>query len=281
MEFDKQYLSQLISVSANNLRLSSEKIEAVGLIKEMLLNPTPLEERLKHMKKVTEFSKLAIRLSEVYNYLHQSKLDFLTISEKFKEHSNLLVKEVGAMLDSVSIAQLKEALAKLEMFVAASRKENDIPVPEKKVFQPLKIEEEKISEMFREEEEFPNELSFQDYETAIMKPIKNLDALFKRIGVEEIHHDEYSGFAKMLLRNAELSDRFGTEIISNMLRIVAKSLLLVKSRELMPGKEIIEAMRACLIVVVALVKNKEVDISVYLNKAEDFSRKIKMIKVKE
>lgn len=281
MDFDKQYLSQLISVSANNLRLSSEKIEAVGLLKEMLLNPTPLEERLKHMKKVTEFSKLAIRLSEVYNFLHQNKLDFLTISDKFKEHSTLLVKEVGAMLDSVSINQLKQALSKLESFIGAAQKEISTPPPELKTFQPLKLEEEKISEMFKEEETYPNELSFQDYESAIMKPIKNLDSLFKRIGVEEIHHDEYTGFAKMLLRNAELSDRFGTEIISNMLRIVAKSLLLIKSRELMPGKEIIEAMRACLIVVVALVKNKEVDISVYLNKAEDFARKIKMIKVKE
>jgi hypothetical protein len=281
MEFDKQYLSQLISVSANNLRLSSEKIEAVGLLKEMLLNPAPLEDRLKHMKKVTEFAKLAIRLSEIYNYLHQNRIDFLAISDKFKEQSTALSKEIGAVLDSGNITQLKSAIFKVESFLASDRKDAPAPQKELPVFKPVHVEEEKITEILREEEDFPDELSFSEYESAIMKPIKNLDSLFKRIGNEEIHHEEYTNFAKVLLRNAALSDKFGTDIISNMLRIVAKSLLLIRGRELMPGKEIIEAMRACLIVIVALVKNKEVDISVYLNKAEDFSRKIKMIKVKE
>ncbi len=281
MNFDKQYLSQLISVSANHLRLSTEKIESVGLLKEMLLSQTPLDERLKQMKKVTEFARLAVRLSEIYNYLHQSKIDFLNLSEKFKEHSQLLIKEISVLLDSVNITQLNAALFKLEQFNTPPPKE-DVPKPieEKRPRMSVFIEEEKITSILKDDDT-RNDLSFQDYESSIMRPIKHLDNFFKRIGVEDIHHDEYTTYSKALMRNADLSEKFGIEIISNMHRIVAKSLLLIKSRELMPGKEIIEAMRACLIVIVALVKGKEVDISVYLNRAEEFGRKIKMMKVKD
>ncbi len=282
MNFDKQYVSQLISVSANNHHLSNEKIEAIGLLKEMILSQTPLDERLKQMKKVTEFAKLAIRLTDVYTYLHQSKIDFQKLSEKFNEHSKLLNKEIAMFLDSVNITQLNAAIFKLEQFIAAQQKVNaPKKAAETKPQVSSFIEEEKVSSILKYDEDSLNDLTFQEYEIAIMRPVKHLDNLFKRIGIEDIFHDEYTTYSKVLLRNAELSDKFGIEIISNMHRIVAKSLLLIKHRELMPGKETIEAMRACLIVIVALVKGKEVDISVYLNRAEEFGRKIKMMKVKE
>jgi len=40
-------------------------------------------------------------------------------------------------------------------------------------------------------------------------------------------------------------------------------------------------MRACLIVIVAVVRGKDVDITNYLNKAEDFERKIRTTNSKE
>jgi hypothetical protein len=66
-----------------------------------------------------------------------------------------------------------------------------------------------------------------------------------------------------------------------MHRIVSKALVLIKNRELMPGKEVIENLRACLIVIVAVVRGKDVDINNYLNKAEDFGNKLVTIKSKE
>jgi hypothetical protein len=63
--------------------------------------------------------------------------------------------------------------------------------------------------------------------------------------------------------------------------IIGKTLLLIKNRDMMPGKELINALRACLIVIVALVKNKEVDITAYLHRAEEFGEKVKAFKVKE
>jgi hypothetical protein len=81
--------------------------------------------------------------------------------------------------------------------------------------------------------------------------------------------------------NAQLSERIGFEILTSMHNIIAKALLLIRNRDLMPGKEVIESLRACLIVIVAVVRGKEVDISNYLNKAEDFGNKIALIKTEE
>ena len=66
-----------------------------------------------------------------------------------------------------------------------------------------------------------------------------------------------------------------------MHRIISRALLLIKNRELMPGKEVIESLRACLIVIVAVVRGKDVDINNYLNKAEEFGNRLATIKSKE
>jgi hypothetical protein len=299
MDLDRQYLAQVVSIATNTLRLSSEKIEVVGLLREAFLNCPSLEDYLRLMKKVTQFSKLAIKLHEIYNYLHQNKIDFLQISERIRDHSGHIMNEMGTLLDTISLVEFKAALAKVEEFgheVKEPEPNTKLPQtdlspssPAAPVTSPvLNIMEQneesaKIKErfIFEDEPQHADELLFQNYEVSIMKPIKSLDALLKRIVDGEVHHDEYTHFARLMKYNSDLSEKFGTEIITNMHRIIGKTLLLIRNRELMPGKEVIEAMRACLIVIVALVKNKEVDISVYLNRADEFSQKIKSLKMKD
>jgi hypothetical protein len=296
MDLDRQYLAQVVSITTNNLRLSSEKIEVVGLLREAFLNCPSLEEYLKLMKKVTQFSLLAIKLHEIYNYLHQNKVDFLQISDRIRDHSGHIMNEMGHLLDTISLAEFKAALAKVEGFANAA-KEAEIaatmpPVPEAPPEPPVthvldimeqKEESAKIKErfIFEEDPDHADELLFQNYEVSIMKPIKSLDALLKRMADGEVHYDEYTHFARVMKYNSDLSEKFGTEIITNMHRIIGKTLMLIRNRELMPGKEVIEALRASLIVIVALVKNKEVDITVYLNRADEFGQKIKSLKMKD
>ncbi|MBI5727804.1 MAG: hypothetical protein HY965_08125 [Ignavibacteriales bacterium] len=287
MNLAQQYLAQVVSHSANNLRLSSEKIEIVGLIRELLLSSTAIESDIKNMKKVTEFSRLAIKLSEILHFLSEDKVDFLTISEKFKAHGNDLTRDFGVFIASVNIREVKSAINKLDEFRLTNPVVPENPAqnaPEtKQEEQSASTEGERNKERFIMEDDkvADEDMLFQNYEAAIMRPIKTLDALFKKIQKGDIHPDEYIHCAKMMKANSELSARFGTEIIANMHRIVAKGLILLKNREIMPGKEVIESLRSCLIVIVALVKSKEVDISAYLNRAEEFHTKIKAFKIKE
>ena len=68
-DFVKQYIVQSISVAANNLRLSTEKIEVVALLRDAIVKSEDVESDIREMKKITELSTLAIRLNEILSYL--------------------------------------------------------------------------------------------------------------------------------------------------------------------------------------------------------------------
>jgi hypothetical protein len=56
MDLLKQYITQTISSASNNLRLSTEKIEVVALLRQAINQSGNLSEDLKKMKTITELS---------------------------------------------------------------------------------------------------------------------------------------------------------------------------------------------------------------------------------
>ncbi len=73
----------------------------VALLREAISKSEDLKLDIAEMKKITELSTLAIRLNEIYNYLTQSQIDLFKFSEKFKDHSQYLIKDLSHMLDMV------------------------------------------------------------------------------------------------------------------------------------------------------------------------------------
>ena len=284
MDLVKQYINQSITIAANNLRLNNQQIEVVALLKEAIIKSDNLSDDLINMKKITELSLLAIRLNEIYNYLTQNTIDLLKISDQFKEHSRQLIKDLGHMLDVSTPSSFKSAIEKLKNGFTTSKEEIKVDlskrIPEEEPF--VKTETEKIQEkiILEEPEEIDDDELIQQFENKIISPVKPLDNLLKKLSTEEVDYEELVKFSKTMSTNAELSKRIGFEILSNMHNIISKALLLIRDRDLMPGKDVIESLRACLIVIVAVVRGKEVDISNYLNKAENFGDKIATIKLK-
>ncbi len=298
MELTKQYIIQSISAASNNLRLSTQKIEVVALLREAIVKSENLEADIKSMKKITELSTLAIRLNEIYTYLTQSQIDLFKLSEKFKEHSQYLIKDLSHMLDMVNPATFKTALEKLNNSAAEEIKSTPDEMPasdESENGISIDLSKRKESETFFEESENKKlkeklileddkndeDIFFQNYETEILKTIKPVDNILKQLGRSEIKDDELISLAKTMKNNGDISAKIGFDIIANMHWIVSKSLLLLKNHDLIQSRETSESIRACLIVIVALVRGKEVDITTYLNRAEEFGKEIQTIKVKE
>ncbi|MDR3665560.1 MAG: hypothetical protein P4L35_01835 [Ignavibacteriaceae bacterium] len=292
MDIVKQYLVQCISSAANNLRLNSQKIEIVAMLRDIIVKSNDLDDDIRLMKKITELSTLAIRLTEIYSYLSQPQIDLFKFSDKIKEHSSLLIKDMSHMLDVVSPETFKHAIEKIRppvveenkiiAFPAIEPMSNSIRVdlskrkPDVDIF--VKPENEIIKEKIIMEEENENEdLFFQNYESEILKPIKLIDSLLKQISSNEINEDEIDRWAKLMKTNGDLSARIGFEIIANMHRILSRAFTMIGSKELVPKPDVIESMRASLIVIVAVIKGKEVDITNYLNRAEEFGRKIQIL----
>ncbi len=282
MDFIKQYITQSITAASNNLRLNTQQIEIVALLKNLINKSDNLGNDLISMKKITELSTLAIRLNEIYNFLTQNQVDLLKISEQFKDHSRYLIKDLSYMLDNVTPLTFKNAVEKIHLTPPDS-KEIKVDLSKRSVEEEpfIKAEERLKEKIVLEDAGDDEDLLFQNYESTILKPIKPLDNLLKDLSRNEIDYDQLNMFAKIMNENWQLSAKNGFEIIANMHHIVAKALKLIRNRELMPGKEVIECIRACLIVIVAVVKGKEVDISNYFNKAEQFGNKLSTIKVRE
>jgi hypothetical protein len=285
MDLIKQYITQSITIAANNLRLNNQQIEVVALLKQTITKSENLSDDLINMKKITELSLLAIRLNEIYNSLTQNPIDLLKISDQFKEHSRYLIKDLGHMLDITTPVVFKTAIEKLNSAIVFPKEEIKIDlskrIPDEDPFIKSEAEEIKETIIFSEDIENEDEELIQKFEPTILGPIKPLDNVLKKISNNEIDYEELIKFAQIMDDNAALSRKIGFEILSGMHRIVSKALILIKNRELMPGKEVIENLRACLIVIVAVVRGKDVDINSYLNKAEEFGNKLATIKSKE
>jgi hypothetical protein len=283
MDIIKQYITQSITTASNNLRLSSQQIEIVALLKSVINKSGDLGNDLINMKKITELSTLAIRLYDIYNFLTQNQLDLIKLSDQFKDHSRYLIKDLSHMLENVTPSAFQNSLDKLykkpensiEIKIDLSKRKN-----ENEPF--INHEQNTLKEkLVLDEVSDEDDIFFQNYEAAILKPIKPLDSFLKDISKNELNFEQIQLFANMMNDNARLSSKIGFEIIANMHYVIAKALTLIKTRHLMPGKEVIESIRACLIVIVAVVKGKEVDITNYLNKAEEFGNHLSTIKVRE
>ncbi|MEG8947292.1 hypothetical protein [Rosettibacter firmus] len=280
LDFVKQYIVQCISNAANNLRLSSEKIETVALLRERLASSNNLEEEIKNFKRITELSKLGIKLGEILNYLENSRIDFLKLSDKFKEHSFYLVKEINYFLDIVTPQTMRNILDRLDnktINVDLTKLENKkvefndnkaINIPQR-----TRADELKEAIIFDELSKL-NEFSFEKFEERILRPIKDLDSFLNKVSKYDYTESEINSYIKLMNENAELSQKVGFEIISNMHKIFAQGLEAIHQKKIAPSNLVIEALRACLIVIVAVVRGKEVDITNYLNRAENFGKMI-------
>ncbi|MFZ5946518.1 MAG: hypothetical protein ACOYU5_00965 [Stygiobacter sp.] len=280
MDFAKQYIIQCIVTAANNLRLSSEKIETVAIIKERLNDSNDLLEEIKNFKKITELSKLGIKIHEIYNFLDNGKIDFLKLSDKFKEHALSLVRELNLSLDVLSPVNIREVFKRFEPKISnQDAQEFEIKGTYTQIDEivdvPKRSKADEIKEaLIMDDIENSEKLSFDSYQETIIKPIKEIDSFLNRVLKFNFTDGEMNSIIKTIKENGSLSRKMNFEMISDMHTILAKGLELINQKKLAPSINVIESLRACLIVIVALVKNKEVDITNYLTRAENFGKSI-------
>ena len=283
MDLIKQYIAQSLNAASNNLMLTNHQLEALGLLREVLLKSDDLAADIDKMKTITELSTLAIRLNEIHDYLTHRKIDFFKFSDQFKEHSRYLINDITNLLEIDNPVLIKAAINKFNG-VTDKKDSTQIEViisEDKTDSNPIADNDYESQEDINEDDAESKEDFFKSYEKLILKPIKHIDHMLKQFANNDINYEDLSRFTEIMKMNGEVSEKNGFEIISSMHRIMYKALILIKSRKLMPGKDVIEAMRACLIVIVAVVRGKDVDITNYLNKVEDFEREIQTTNSKE
>ncbi len=280
MDFAKQYIIQCIVAAANNLRLSSEKIETVAILKERLSDAESLAEEIKNFKKLTELSKLGIKLGEIHASIDNGKIDFLKLSERFKEHSYNIVKELTQTLDVLTPTAARQLFNKdfenpirvdfTNRPIKNSNYQFEKTIEVSKRTKADEMKEAIILDDLNKEYDF----NFENYEETVLKPIKELDSFLNRVLKFDYTENEINGYIKIMNVNGELSKKVGFDVLSNMHLILANGLKLINQKVIAPSINVIESLRACLIVIVAVIKGKEVDITSYLSRAENFGKSI-------
>ena len=289
MEISKQNIVQCITCAANNLRLSSEKIEVVAILKEQISQTEDMSKLILDMKKLTRFSKFAIKLGEVNQFIANGKIDFMKISDKFKEHTHLILRELSNLLDILTPQECLEGLKGSQKNVEPDKPEQEID--HSKLFAAVRTDEVQASiqpkkksesDLLKEEiilgdlkEE--NEATFENFEKEVLRPIKELDAFLGKLSKNVHNPDDLIFFAELMNNNAELSEKIGFEVITNMHNIFSAALTQIREQKIKPDPVLVEQLRACLIVIAAVVRGKEVDITSYLNDAESLGKKVKII----
>ena len=272
MDLVKVYLIQSITSAANNLRLNAQQIEVVGLLRETITNCEDVGEEFLRMKKTTELSKLAIRLSEIHSFLTLGKVDFVKISEQFREHSRYLIRDLNQFLENVSPQVYKDAFNKINN---VDSRIIDVELVDRSNLagQILVNQDENQNKT-----DIANDLkkpmnSLIEFEKKILEPIKSLDEILKGLATGKMNQKELNNYSEIMEDNAALSNQRGFKVLAKMHMIVASAFSDIVTGSLIVDKTVIEALRACLIVIVAVVKKKEVDVSGYLNRSEEFARK--------
>jgi hypothetical protein len=271
MDLVKIYLIQSITTAANNLRLNAQQIEVVGLLRETVINSKDLGAELLLMKKTTELSKLAIRLSEIHSFLTQGKVDFVKISEQFREHSRYLIRDLNQFLENVSPKIYKDAFSKINN---GHTNAIDVELVDRSNLagEIMSVNVSESQENLKVEKKI-HPYSSMDFEKKILSPIKSVDDLLKKIPSGKVTDSELREYFELMREHASLSALNGFQVISKMHEIIASALYEINNGQLLVDKTVIESLRACLIVIVAVVKRKEVDITGYLNRAEEFGDK--------
>jgi hypothetical protein len=286
VDLAKQYIIQCIIAAANNLRLSSEKIETVALIRERLNSAENLSEEIKNFKKITELSKLGIKLSEIQIFIDAGKIDFMKLSDKFKEHYYGLVSEMNGVLDVLTpqaartvFLKIDEKLLNVDLSKRDEKPSSENLTPKINVTPDIELPRRSRADELREAIIFEElnkgaELNFENYEEKVLRPVKELDSFLNRVMKYEFTENEIKNHIRIMNENAEYSKKIGFEILSNMHSIFARGLELIDKKKIAASPNVVESLRACLIVIVAVVRGKEVDITSYLNRAESFGRTI-------
>ncbi len=236
MSWEREYIVQTYENAANNLRMTSRRLVNHTLFKEFLSECENLEKAIDEMKKITELAKFAIKLGKVYEYT-QSPPEFIKLTEVMSRQINELIPEVREILDEYEPEYISGKLNSIQAVL-----NNDVSA------QANDDTTENIIE--------------------VVGLIKKVDDYLNLCVTGEISGDDKEKFMEIVNRKNSLLHNFSDPLVNEMREIFNELFGNIISNGVSQPEEV-EAMRACLIVIVAKLKNKDVDVSQFIELARN------------
>ncbi len=231
MNWEREYIIQTYENAANNLRLNSHRLINHTLLKEFLSDCEKLERSIDEMKKITELAKLGVRLGKSVEFTH-SVPQFISLSSAMKEQVNELIPIVREVLDGFAPEELASKLEAIKNAITG----NDV-----------KIEN----------------VNSTDAIVEVVNLIREVDDYLNLCSAGSLSSDDKEKFVEIVSKINSALNNFSRDLIIEMKNIFIELFNKIISRGFSYPEEI-EAMRACLIVTVAELKEKDVDVSQFI-----------------
>ncbi len=238
--WEKEYIVQTFVNSAHELRLTSHRIVIINLMKDFLYKCGDIDFAVSELKKITEFSKFAIRLGRI-NLFTKNRPDFLSISSIIKNESQSMIPIVQQMIDSLSIEFAEKKLSEIK---------------KKKMNNEETIEKIDESEVGDEKDELKK---------GILSFIRKADELLTDLeesGISTEQEEEILYELNFLRKRLLILDN---DLVENMFSVF--DALFKEMRNSENRDETVEALRASMIVVAATIREKDVDLTPFIERA--------------
>ncbi len=296
MDFVKNYMISALTEATKKLRLNPEKVEVLHRLEEWISKRENLGEDIAILKRITETSRLAIRLQDINNYLNFEKIDYKKFSEKFLEHCNYLVTDLDFLLLNVNQSTIRKILERVETIkdykaeypnihikIELDQTNEGSPV----VYSPpgkrrsLKIDpvvEPELPLVHSEPSENVKRVLIERERDFLYGPIKELEELIRRMSKEDFRSSEVFKFSDIFSERVKFCKKNGLNELLPAYENIALALRYIYNKEMHVSRDVIELFRAAMIVIVSEVRGLKHDISEYNLRNQIFTETLKVYK---
>ncbi len=279
-----KYLEQCFNNALNGLQLKAGQVDIVTKLRELLFGSDDLKGTIERMKKNTELSTLGIRIGEAYDFMEKNEIDFSSVSHHFLEHSEKISNTMKNLVESVSWEDFQRTVARLnelKLTGQENKRENEEQFEFMLDYQPSEKDNEETFELKKDfildDELLTRNISFAEYRENILDSVKKIDGLLNDLQEGKHNNEQLTKCIRTIEINKNLSEKHNFDIITRMHGILSGTLKLIETESVRVNKQLIYAMRSCLIVIVAIIKDKKVDITEFLQRAEYLGKELEKL----
>ncbi len=189
-----------------------------------------------------------------------------------------MVKDLSALLDVVTPQTFHDVISKkgngvgfIELDDVESAKAPVNIEENQSVELEVKSQEQLKEKFILDDLKTDVKFDFDNYVQTVLKPVKRFDSFLDSLLIGKFSKEQLEEYRDIIRQNAALSRKADLDLITKMHTNLYLSLEGILQGRLAVSKDLIEMMRACLIVIVAVIRSKEVDISGFLDKSEELS----------
>jgi hypothetical protein len=253
--FKRMYLVQLLQYSATFLKLNKEQESLLYYFCNYLVTSNDLKADFQQLVKISEISALALKLKHAYEYISSPKLQFINISEYFKKQTNEIIYDLLNFLNKVDLNKLKDIL--LPGLEIEYKEENNLEIETKTINKNIETVENP---------------DYKKFEKRIIQQIKYYDEFLTRLYQQGIDLNELMEAVDEAKKIEEEIEEHKFEVLANIQNTFSTTLELIFKNTLPITNDTIESLRACLIVIAAVIKNKDIDLSYYLSRVDNLKK---------